>query len=127
MPQTPWTVACKASLSMGFPRQEYWSWLPFPPPGDLPNSGIKPTHVSYVSCIFRWILYTSATRKAQSQTLSLLCQLSLFTVLSPLLSFQQSSQHLHQGQIPAQNHSLCSSIRSNSSSITFNHEIAAVK
>ena len=37
---TPWTVACQA-LSMGFPRQEYWSGLPFPSPGDLPNLGIK--------------------------------------------------------------------------------------
>ena len=33
----PWTVVCQAPLSMGFPRQEYWSGLPFPPPGDLPN------------------------------------------------------------------------------------------
>ena len=39
---TPWTVAHPAILSMGFPRQEYWSWLPFPSPGDLPNPGIKP-------------------------------------------------------------------------------------
>ena len=39
---TPWTVACQASLSMGFPRQEYWSGLPFPSPGDLPNPGIEP-------------------------------------------------------------------------------------
>ena len=39
---TPWTVACQASLSMGFSRQEYWSGLPFPFPGDLPNPGIKP-------------------------------------------------------------------------------------
>ena len=39
---TPWTVACQAPLSMGFPRQEYWSGLPCPPPGDLSNSGIKP-------------------------------------------------------------------------------------
>ena len=38
---TPWTVAYYASLSMGFSRQEYWSRLPFPSPGDLPNSGIK--------------------------------------------------------------------------------------
>ena len=38
---TPWTVAHQASLSMGFPRQEYWSELPFPSPGDLPNPGIK--------------------------------------------------------------------------------------
>ena len=39
---TPWTVACQASLSMEFSRQEYWSGLPFPPPGSLPNAGIKP-------------------------------------------------------------------------------------
>ena len=38
----PWTVACQAPLSMEFPRQEYWSGLPFPSPGDLPNPGIKP-------------------------------------------------------------------------------------
>ena len=37
----PWTVACQAPLSMGFPRQEYWSELPFSPPGDLPGSGSK--------------------------------------------------------------------------------------
>ena len=36
-------VACQAPLSMGFLRQEHWSGLPFPPPGDLPNPGIKPT------------------------------------------------------------------------------------
>ena len=39
---TPWTIACKAPLSMGFSRQEYWSGLPFPSPGDLPNPGIEP-------------------------------------------------------------------------------------
>ena len=39
---TPWTVAYQASLSMGFSRQEYWSGLPFPSPGDLPDPGIKP-------------------------------------------------------------------------------------
>ena len=39
---TPWTVVCQASLSMGLSRQEYWSGLPFPPPGDLSNSGIEP-------------------------------------------------------------------------------------
>ena len=40
---TPWTVVCPAPLSMGFFRQEYWSGLSFPPPGDLPNPGIEPT------------------------------------------------------------------------------------
>ena len=38
---TPWTVAHQAPLSVGFSRQEYWSGLPFPPPGDLPESGFK--------------------------------------------------------------------------------------
>ena len=38
---TPWTVAHQAPLSMGFSRQEYWSGLPCPPPGDLPDPGIK--------------------------------------------------------------------------------------
>ena len=39
---TPWTVARQAPLSMGFSRQEYWSGLPFPSPGDLPKPGIEP-------------------------------------------------------------------------------------
>ena len=40
--ETSWTVAYQASPSMGFSMQEYWSGLPFPSPGDLPNPGIKP-------------------------------------------------------------------------------------
>ena len=40
---TPWTIACQAPLFMGFPRQEYQNGLPFPPPGDLSNPGIKPS------------------------------------------------------------------------------------
>ena len=39
---TPWTVACQAPLSTGFSRQAYWSGLPFPSPGDLPDPGIEP-------------------------------------------------------------------------------------
>ena len=39
---TPWTVAHQAPLLMGFPRQEYWSGLPFPSPGDLPDPGVEP-------------------------------------------------------------------------------------
>ena len=39
---TPWTAACQAPCSWGFCRQEYWSGLPCPPPGHLPNPGIKP-------------------------------------------------------------------------------------
>ena len=39
---TPWTEALQTPLSMGLPRQEYWSRLPIPPPGDLPDPGIEP-------------------------------------------------------------------------------------
>ena len=60
---TPWTIACQAPLSMRFPRQEYWSRLPFPSPGNLPNPGIKP--MSFVSsALAKWILYYCATREA---------------------------------------------------------------
>ena len=52
---TLWTVACQAALSMGFSRQEYWSGLPCPPPGDLPDPGLN-LH-SYNSCIGRRIVY----------------------------------------------------------------------
>ena len=62
---TPWTVAHQAPLSMGFLKQEYWSWLPFPPLGDLLDPDIKP--VSCVSCIGRWILYHWATWEARRQ------------------------------------------------------------
>ena len=47
---TPWTVAHQAPRSMGFPRQEYWSGLPFPPPGGLPNPGMEPRYC-------RWIVH----------------------------------------------------------------------
>ena len=53
---TLWTTACKAPLSMGFSRQEYWSGLPCPSPGDLPDPGIEP--MSLIStCIGRQVLY----------------------------------------------------------------------
>ena len=42
----PWTVAHQALLSIGFSSQEYWSGLPFPPPGDLPDPGIEPTSLT---------------------------------------------------------------------------------
>ena len=43
---TPWTVACQGTLFMRFSRQEHWSGLPFPSPGDLPDSGIKPASLT---------------------------------------------------------------------------------
>ena len=57
---TLWTVACQAPLSMGFPRQEYWSGLPFPSPGDLPDPGIKPTSLMSPALADRFFFTTSA-------------------------------------------------------------------
>ena len=48
----PWTVAHQAPLSMGFPRQEYWSGLPFPSPRDLPNPGTGPAYLALVGRFF---------------------------------------------------------------------------
>ena len=51
---TPWTVARQVPLSMGFLRQEYWSVLPFPSPGGLPDPGIEPWSPHYrqiLSCL----------------------------------------------------------------------------
>ena len=55
--RTPQTAAHQAPLSMGFPRQKYWSGLPFPPPGDLPDPGIEPTSSACFSSIGKQILY----------------------------------------------------------------------
>ena len=55
---TLWTVTLQAPLSVGFSKQESWSGLPFPFPGDLPDSGIKDP---CIPCIDGWILYHSTT------------------------------------------------------------------
>ena len=49
---TAWTVAHQAPLSMMFPRQEYWSGLPFPSPDYLPDPGIKPTSPAFAGEFF---------------------------------------------------------------------------
>ena len=49
---TPWSVARQAPLSMGFPRQGYWSGLPFPSPEDLPNPRIEPTSPALAGGLF---------------------------------------------------------------------------
>ena len=51
---TPWIVACQASLSMEFPRQEYWSGLPFPPPVGLPDPGIEPASRAGRQILYHW-------------------------------------------------------------------------
>ena len=69
---TPWTVACQAPLSMGFPQQESWSGLPFPSPGDLPDPGIKPGSPA---------LQADSTFPAQRSNPRLVCLLHLHWVL----------------------------------------------
>ena len=56
----PWPLACQAPLSMEFSRQEYWSGLPLPPPGDLPHSGMEPASPALAGGFFT----TSATWEA---------------------------------------------------------------
>ena len=58
-----WTVASQSSLSMGFSRHEYWSGLPFPPPGDLPDPGIEPVGLMSPELAGRFFT-TSATWEA---------------------------------------------------------------
>ena len=60
---TLWTVACQAPLSMGFSRQEYWSGLPCPPPGDLPDPGIELTSPASLA-LAGGLFTTSATWEA---------------------------------------------------------------
>jgi len=64
---TLWTVARQAPLSVGFSRQEYWSGLPFPPSGDVPNPGIEP--LSFMSpALARKFFTISATWEAHHYT-----------------------------------------------------------
>ena len=64
-----WTVAHQVPLSMGSPRQEYWSGLPFPPPGDLPDPGIKPISPALQADIFtNWAIKEAPSNTGSSQT-----------------------------------------------------------
>ena len=58
---TPGTAACQAPLSMGFSRQEHWSGLPCPPPGNLPNPGIESISISLKSPALASEFFTAST------------------------------------------------------------------
>ena len=64
---TPWTVAHQAPLSLGLFRQAYWSGLPFPAPGDLPDPGIEPMSLSSAALAGRFFT-NSTTWEAVSYT-----------------------------------------------------------
>ena len=96
---TPWTVARQAPLSMGFPRQGYFSGLPSPSPGDLPDPGIKPTSPEFC----RQILYHWATREGpiltEGQIISNLHQLWCQIVKSKQEQYVQNKHILCAGNI----------------------------
>ena len=88
---TPWTVAHQAPLSMGFPRQQYWSGLPFPSSGDLPDPGIEPTSPASPALAGRFFTTepNSAEKdiKAPNNLKSL--HVALFQFRLPIYSFNQ--------------------------------------
>ena len=98
--ETLGTVASQVPLSVGFPRQEYWSGLPFPSPEDLPDLGIKA-----VSCIGRWILYHWATWEALKRSCAwlnaLLWNLKNFWTMDPHFHFAIDLINYKAGTCPA--------------------------
>ena len=78
---TLWTVAYQASLSMGFSRQEYWSGLPFPSPGDLPDPRIEPRSPALEADT----LTSEPPGKTIVSTVVCICQSSLPAYPTPLL------------------------------------------
>ena len=107
---TLWTIARQASLSMGFSRQKYWSGLPFPSPGDLPNPGIEPTSLMSPALAGRFFT-TSATWEPQSASQSvvtdslrphwLACQAPL-SMKFPRQEYWSGCHSLLQGIFPIQ-------------------------
>ena len=67
-----WAIACQAPLSVGFPKQEYWSRLPFPPSGDLPNPGIEPSSLISPTIAGEFFI-TSATWEASDLQVNTCC------------------------------------------------------
>ena len=96
----PWTVDHQAPLSMEFPRQEHWSGLPFPSPGELPDLGIKLASLALAAGFFTTeppgkpepslgILYTVLLEAAAAPLFSCCCQVmsALFSILRGVSEF----------------------------------------
>ena len=71
--ETPWTVAHQAPLSMEFSRQEYWSGLPFPSPGDLSDPQIQPLSLALAGRLFTTVLPSTAAAAKSLQSCPTLC------------------------------------------------------
>ena len=83
--ETPWTVACLAPLSMGFPRQEYWNGLPFPSPRDLSDPEIEPMSPALPGRFF-----TTETPGKESEDIYLsesLCTAEQYCKLTTLINY----------------------------------------
>ena len=96
---TPWTVARQCPLSMGFSRQEYWSGLPCPPPGDLPNLGIEPTSLS----LLHWQAGSLPLAPLGKHLLfAKTCHMRMisFYSLSPFSNQSQCAGHPHKRHVP---------------------------
>ena len=89
--ETPWTTACQALLSMGFPRQEYWSKLLFPSPEDHPNPENKP-----VSCIAGGFFTNWATR--EKALVFKVLELDLVVQLKPVRCSRNDETRVLRGQ-----------------------------
>ena len=90
---TPWTVAHRALLSMEFSRQEYWSGLPFPPPGDLPDPGIEPISLEF-QVVFFFFFTTEPTGKPRG---GILLFKKLMFQLSVILGKSEALHRLGEG------------------------------
>ena len=95
---TPWTVACQAPMSMGFFRQEYWSGLPCPPPGDLPDPEINPCLLHLLHC--RGILHRWQRRKPKNSCGKLQFHWTIWTSFSNSFHFTLSWCYSHQITFP---------------------------
>ena len=84
---TPWTVIRRAPLSMGFSRQEYWSGLPCPPPGDLSDPGLKPASFTSLALAGRFFTPRATTkRETESQKSEVMCPRSQSYSIMALLN-----------------------------------------
>ena len=97
---TLWTVTRQAPLSVGFSRQEYWSGMPCPPPGDLPDPGIKPESL-FSPTLAGGFFTTSTTREALIGYVAVLCRSVMSNSLPPH-SYSPSGYSVH-GESPGMN------------------------